>query len=59
MRCNKLVEDLYLRKFSQHQLIIRAPALCTRPSLCLLVPTKGGLRNPTLKGGKLQLAGRM
>ena len=32
MRYNKLVEDLYLRRFSQHQLITRAPALVQVPA---------------------------
>ena len=38
---------------------VRVPTLLLDPASVLLDPTKRGLRNPTLKGGKLQLAGRM
>ena len=53
------VEDFNLHRFLQHQLTIRAPALCTRPNLRLLDPTKRRLRNPTLRDCKTQLACRI
>ena len=43
----------------QHQLKIRAPALCASTSLRLLDPTKRGLRNPTLTDCKAKLAWRL
>ena len=53
------VEDFNLRRFLQHQLRVRAPALCASTSLRLLAPTKSGLRNPTLRDCKTQLAWRI
>ena len=38
---------------------IRVPTFLLDPDSVLLNPTKRGLRNPTLKGGKLQLTNRM
>ena len=38
---------------------VRVPTLLLDLASVLLDPTKRGLRNPTLKGGKLQLVGRM
>ena len=54
-RCGRLQSS----QIYQHQLTIRAPALCTRPSMRLLAPTKSGLRNPTLRVRKTQLACRI
>ena len=54
-RCGRLQSS----QIYQHQLTIRAPTLCTRPNLRLLAPTKSGLRNPTLRVRKTQLACRI
>ena len=49
------VEDFNLHRFLQHQLRVRAPALCASTSLCLLDPIKSGLRNPTLRSARPSL----
>ena len=61
IRYNLLVAMWKTSIFSDHSTPteIRVQTLLLDPASVLLDPTKRGLRNPTLKGGKLQLAGRL